>query len=86
MLADFGVSSIIKDEDVWQQTEGTIHCLAPEVCDPSIDQYAGKPVDVWALGVTLFCMTFNTLPFKGTTPYFVMENIRTQPLILPETR
>jgi serine/threonine protein kinase len=36
-----------------------MHFLAPEVCDPDVESYAAKPVDIWALGITLFCMVFN---------------------------
>lgn len=77
VIADFGVSSVIPSNgvDSFSQTEGTIHCLAPEVCDPDVDSYAAKPVDVWALGVALFCMVYNKLPFEGNTPYLIMENI-----------
>ena len=79
MLVDFGVSSVIPfgEIDILTQTEGTTHCFAPEVCDPEVDSYSGKPVDVWALGVSLYCMAFNRLPYLGNTAYFVMENIRT---------
>lgn len=86
LLADFGVSYRCQSgHERLTQTEGTIHFLAPEVCDPDVESYEGKPVDVWALGVTLFCMVFKHLPWSGQTEYFVMENIRNQPLKIPET-
>lgn len=28
------------------------------------DSFSGKPLDMWALGVTLYIMTFNKLPIK----------------------
>lgn len=35
-----------------------------------------KKADIWALGITLFCMTFNRLPFKiGDTEIEMMKNV-----------
>ena len=35
----------------------------------SSQHFEGKPLDVWALGVTLYCMLFGTVPFcASTTP------------------
>ena len=50
-------------------TEGTYHFMAPEACDPDIDQYSGRAADVWALGVTLYALLFNKCPFWGQTDY-----------------
>ena len=35
--------------------------------------FAGKPLDIWALGVTLYIMTFNRLPIKATNEDNTME-------------
>lgn len=35
-----------------------------------------KKADIWALGMTLYCLTFNNLPFEfGDTDLEMMENI-----------
>lgn len=85
VIADFGVSTIIKEVDSFTQTEGTIQIFAPELCDPEVLTYSGRMVDVWALGVTLYCMAYGHLPYTGKTEYFIMENIRTLPVDLPDT-
>ena len=54
---------ITAESDDMVKSAGTYHFFAPECCDPEIHQYGGKAVDVWALGVTLFCFLFNHLPF-----------------------
>ena len=42
---------------------GTYHFYSPEACDSQIDSYSGKAADIWALGVVMFCLIFNELPF-----------------------
>ena len=70
-LCDFGKSKQIstsssdlfaEDEDLTTTIEGTPAFYAPECCN--IEQteqpkYSMKKADIWALGVTLYCMTFN---------------------------
>lgn len=57
--------------------------MPPEECDPEIDEFSGIAVDVWALGVTLFCLLYNKVPFWGETEFQIMEVIRTQELQIP---
>jgi serine/threonine protein kinase len=68
------------DEDTVGQTEGTYHFFAPEACDPELDSYRGKPCDVWALGVTLFSLIFNRVPYLGDTEYNIMQAIKDTPV------
>ena len=58
--------------------------MAPEACDPDVDEFSGKAVDVWALGVTLYILLFNKCPFWGSTDYQIMESIRNDELQIPE--
>jgi protein-serine/threonine kinase len=37
--------------------------LPPEVFDPAVDSYLPRPLDIWALGVTLYAYLFEALPF-----------------------
>jgi len=37
----------------------------------------GPPLDIWGLGVTLYCVIFAKLPFNGETEMQVYDNIRT---------
>jgi len=60
--------------------------MPPEACDPDVNKIEGSKADVWALGVTLFCLTFNTVPYDGANEFWIMESIRKNPLTLPETR
>ena len=40
-----------------------------------VDEFSGKAVDVWSLGVTLYCMTFNKLPFWDESEYNLFQKI-----------
>jgi len=61
------VSKVLKqnEEDSLTKTEGTFHFMPPEVCDPDVTSFSGKKADVWALGITLFALVYNKLPFHG---------------------
>lgn len=64
-FADFGSAVILKENDLFSDVVGTQYFQAPECCDPEIKQYSGKAADIWALGVTLYSLLFNKLPFWG---------------------
>ena len=60
--------------------------LAPEICglsdsasasskEPPIDPYA---LDIWAMGVTLFCFIFGQVPFTGNSEFEVFHAINNQ--------
>lgn len=63
-ICDFGVSEVLDTEKpLLSKTAGTYPFFPPECCDPHVAQFCGKKADVWAVGVTLYCMIFNQLPF-----------------------
>jgi serine/threonine protein kinase len=37
-----------------------------------VDGFSGKAADVWALGVTLYCMVYNQLPFFDENEYGII--------------
>ena len=46
---------------------GTVRFLAPEMFKRHLS-YMGNPVDMWALGVTLYVLVLAKFPFQGTGP------------------
>ena len=64
-LADFGTATIFGDNDILTGARGTYEFLAPECCDPGQRSFSGKAADVWALGVTIYCLAFNEVPFQA---------------------
>ena len=48
--------------------------FAPEMCDRNILSYSGKTADIWALGVTIYAIIFNKVPFTNES-YEVLDDI-----------
>lgn len=76
---DFGKAKQLKseEEDMTRSIQGTYQFLPPECCSlENESMYSMKKADIWALGMTLYCITFNGFPFKfGETELELMENI-----------
>jgi serine/threonine protein kinase len=69
-IADFGSADVFRVayQDHSRLSDGlcgTTPYMAPEIF---LDQgYWAAPVDVWAAGIILFCMTFDGVPFGSAT-------------------
>lgn len=74
------------------ETAGTPAFFAPELCS-SIDttcmnlqqfnHQITKAIDVWALGVTLYCLIYGQCPFSASTEFELFNLIPTAPLVFP---
>eukprot|EP00127_Corallochytrium_limacisporum_P003036 Clim_evm83s144 gene=Clim_evmTU83s144 len=71
-LADFGFSKFAAPTDTMEGPAGTILYYAPEVCNG--ESYT-RAVDIWSLGVILYCMVTGIYPFRGKTDPEIMHNI-----------
>jgi PAS domain S-box-containing protein len=60
-LIDFGLSAIIESGNLQHTFCGSPAYSAPEMLLGN--NYAGKPVDIWSLGVLLYLMVSSKLPF-----------------------
>ena len=49
--------------------------MSPEIVRKNND-YKGKPVDIWALGVLLYNMLTGVNPFRGTTEPDLFKKIQ----------
>lgn len=70
------------------KTVGTPAFYAPELCftDPAEEAIpVTKAIDVWALGITLFCMLFARTPFVDSE-YVVMRQIADEDIYIPRER
>lgn len=78
LLVDFGKSKLLSsvEEDLTTSMEGTYTFLPPECCSFDTNLYSMKKADIWALGITLYILTFNNFPFEtGTTELDLMQKI-----------
>jgi SNF1-activating kinase 1 len=91
-ISDFGVSFAANLDNQEQadlelaKTAGTPAFLAPELC--SADNKNLKvtyKIDIWALGVTLYCLLFGKLPFYAESEYKLFENINHDDVQFPDT-
>lgn len=101
-ISDFGVSLILEnnanDDKELGKTMGTPAFYAPELCQfvnnrllvfNEYDLLRSKidsRIDIWSLGVILYCLIFHQLPFEGFNEFGLFKNIVTGELKFPRTR
>lgn len=82
-ICDFSVSRSFEDDnDELRRSPGTPVFTAPECCLGLT--YHGKAADVWALGVTLYCLVLGRYPFIGETLQDTYDKIVNDELFIPE--
>ncbi|KNC76770.1 hypothetical protein SARC_10751, partial [Sphaeroforma arctica JP610] len=76
-IADFGVShSCTSTSDLLNKSAGSPAFLAPECLHEDVNTYSGRPIDIWAMGVTLYCFMFGKVPFTGANILDLHDNIQ----------
>uniref|UniRef100_K3X1B3 Protein kinase domain-containing protein n=1 Tax=Globisporangium ultimum (strain ATCC 200006 / CBS 805.95 / DAOM BR144) TaxID=431595 RepID=K3X1B3_GLOUD len=82
-IADFGVSHEMESEDEsLRQTAGTAIFMAPEMLTG--ESFRGKPVDIWACGVTLYMFVYGHPPFEAKTMTELYGRIQNEEIQYPE--
>uniref|UniRef100_A0A3Q3RSB4 Calcium/calmodulin-dependent protein kinase kinase 1, alpha a n=1 Tax=Mastacembelus armatus TaxID=205130 RepID=A0A3Q3RSB4_9TELE len=85
-IADFGVSNQFEGNDaLLSSTAGTPAFMAPETLSDKRKSFSGKALDVWAMGVTLYCFVFGKCPFIDEYILALHNKIRSKPVEFPET-
>ncbi|XP_034539791.1 calcium/calmodulin-dependent protein kinase kinase 1 isoform X2 [Notolabrus celidotus] len=85
-IADFGVSNQFEGNDaLLSGTAGTPAFMAPETLSDTRKNFSGKALDVWAMGVTLYCFVFGKCPFIDEYILALHNKIRSKLVDFPET-
>lgn len=101
-ISDFGVSLILEnnanDDKELGKTMGTPAFYAPELCQfvnnrllmfNEVDLKQSKidaKIDLWSLGVVLYCLIFHQLPFEGSNEFTLFKKIVNEKLRFPKTK
>uniref|UniRef100_A0A7N8XIT6 calcium/calmodulin-dependent protein kinase n=1 Tax=Mastacembelus armatus TaxID=205130 RepID=A0A7N8XIT6_9TELE len=84
-IADFGVSNEFEGTDArLSSTAGTPAFMAPETVTEHEQSFSGKALDVWAMGVTLYCFVFGKCPFYDEYIVSLHNKIKNKPVEFPE--
>ncbi|KAL7626562.1 hypothetical protein AAE478_003334 [Parahypoxylon ruwenzoriense] len=84
-IVDFGVSEMFEKPDrmMTSKSAGSPAFLPPELCQARHGDVSGKAADIWSMGVTLYCLKYGKLPFRGDNILDMYEAIRTEEIQLP---
>ncbi|XP_019723212.1 calcium/calmodulin-dependent protein kinase kinase 1b isoform X2 [Hippocampus comes] len=85
-IADFGVSNEFEGADaLLSGTAGTPAFMAPETMEDHRPEFSGKALDVWAMGVTLYCFVYGKCPFYDEYVVSLYNKIKNKPVEFPQT-
>lgn len=78
---------VFTDQDL-AKTAGSPAFFAPELCFQRSSISSTRPpitnaIDVWALGVTLYCLLFGTVPFTAESEYALFNVIPSHDVVYP---
>lgn len=92
-ISDFGVSHTSSSDESptsaleLAKTAGTPAFFAPELCwttDSEERPPITKAIDIWALGVTLYCLLCGRVPFEANNEFELFEKITHEECYIPE--
>ncbi|XP_077468317.1 calcium/calmodulin-dependent protein kinase kinase 1b [Stigmatopora argus] len=85
-IADFGVSNEFEGADaLLSGTAGTPAFMAPETMEEHQREFTGKALDVWAMGVTLYCFVYGKCPFYDDYIVALHNKIKNKPVEFLQT-
>ncbi|KAI9003659.1 kinase-like domain-containing protein [Gaertneriomyces semiglobifer] len=86
-IADFGISTMFEDEvddPVLDDKNASPLFTAPEACQCDVQHVRGYPLDIWALGVTLYSMVHGRTPWQEESIVLLYDKILNAPAMIGE--
>ncbi|CAE1171530.1 CAMKK2 [Acanthosepion pharaonis] len=84
-IADFGVSNEFTGGDAFlTTTSGTPAFQSPETLKEEREEYSGKALDIWAMGITLYCFIYGQCPFHDEYILLLHKKILRDPVVFPD--
>lgn len=86
-IVDFGVSEMFTKpgDDTMHKQAGSPAFMSPALCAAEHGATHGCPDDVWAFGVTLYCLVMGRLPFYKDNLVDLYESIQHSPLVVDDS-
>lgn len=86
LVADFGLSEIVLDDDLVSGVVGTMQYIPPEalLAKETSAKYRARAADVWAAGCTLYWLLFDQVPFNHKSANQTAKLIKDADLLLSE--
>ena len=81
-LADFGMAALQPQGVMLKTSCGSPHYAAPELIRG--DKYVGAMVDIWAIGIIMYCLLTGLLPFEASTVPRLLAKIARGKYVLPD--
>lgn len=63
-VVDFGISGRCKGNTSERNDAGTLRYMSPEVLQDNFSN-ANPAMDVWSIGIMIYCMVYDKFPFNG---------------------
>lgn len=80
-VVDFGISGLCTANEAEKNDAATLKYMTPEMA--SGGSVANPAMDVWAIGIMIYCMLFNKMPFTGGTREEIKAKIQNKEPVLP---
>lgn len=85
-VVDFGIAGLSRAGTAELNESATTRYMTPEMILRGVTSRAHPSMDVWAMGIMLYCMLFHRMPFTGDSTAEIKKAITTTDLHLPRSR
>jgi len=82
-ITDFGLSNIMEPGKRFKTFCGSLHYASPEILRGK--EYLGPGVDIWAMGIILYCLVVGRQPWDGANAEELISAILDEGLEIPDS-